>query len=167
MKTIWKPIVGYEGIYEISNLGKVKSFKFWYGDGEKERILTGYKNLGYMTVGLSKNCKTVNVLLHRLVADAFIPNPENKPYINHKDCNKLNNGVSNLEWVTHSENMEHAFANNRFTKGEKRPLAKLTEEQVKIIKQLDLTQRRLASMFGISQMSISKIKSNKIWKHVV
>ncbi len=104
-KEIWKPVPEYEGIYEVSNLGRIKSLS---RGKRKEKILN--PNSGrYKNVFLSKNGDYCKMLLHRIVAIVFIPNPENKPQVNHKDGNKFNNEVSNLEWCTHQENMNHAY----------------------------------------------------------
>ena len=104
MKEIFKDIKGFEGLYQISNFGNVKSLK-------RNIILKPSSNgKGYLHIILYKNCKSKVGRIHRLVAQAFIPNPENKPQINHIDGNKSNNNVNNLEWVTNSENQKHAFA---------------------------------------------------------
>lgn len=98
-KEIWKNIAGFEG-YQVSNFGRVKSFY-----GKKERILkAGLRSNGYLNVILCKNGKMKCFLIHRLVANAFIDNPDNLPVINHIDENKQNNQVSNLEWCTYSYN---------------------------------------------------------------
>ena len=100
MDEIWHDIDGYKGLYQVSNKGRVKSLK--YG---KERILKPDWNAGgYLKVHLFKNAAAQDRLVHRLVAEAFIPNPENKPQVNHKDENKFNNCVNNLEWSTAKEN---------------------------------------------------------------
>jgi len=105
---IWKDIVGYEGMYQVSNLGRVKSLN--YNRTGKENILSTSKNKGYFNVVLSKKgFKPFTVRTHRLVAEAFIPNPQNKPQVNHIDGNKLNNNIENLEWNTASENQQHAY----------------------------------------------------------
>lgn len=109
---IWKDIKGYEGKYQVSNLGNVKSLKrfvnHWQGGLRlvNERLLKSFIKQGYMYVDLGnrKQCR-----IHRLVAEAFITNVDNKPEVNHEDGNKLNNHVSNLEWATHSENMKHSY----------------------------------------------------------
>ena len=96
IKEIWKPVVGYEGLYMVSNWGRVKSIKFG-----KERILKpGTNNYGYLLVMLCKDGKIKGFTVHRLVAEAFLPNPHNYPCVNHKDENKQNNNVSNLEWCS-------------------------------------------------------------------
>ncbi len=107
---IWKPILGYEGLYEVSNLGKVRSLN-WKNKKGVVHELTYKLTRNYFSVGLTKQGKQKWHKVHRLVATAFIDNPENKPQVNHKDCNKLNNCVSNLEWCTASENMRHAENN--------------------------------------------------------
>ena len=103
---IWKDIKGYEGLYQVSNLGKVKSLK------KHQKILKLSDNgRGYMFVGLSKNNKRKNKNVHRLVAETFISNYDNLLQVNHKDGNKNNNSVDNLEWVTQKQNLQHAREN--------------------------------------------------------
>ena len=107
MQEIWKDVVGYEGLYKISNLGNVLSTRRNYSKGCK--YLTPFENGGYDRVTLVVNSKHKNLLVHRLVAEAFIPNPEQKEAVNHIDGNKKNNTVDNLEWVTKQENTIHAI----------------------------------------------------------
>lgn len=112
---VWKDIEGYEGLYQVSNLGRVKSLKRFVNckNGKRtvnEKILIQHDNThGYCAVILSKNCKTKNCTVHRLVAKAFIPNLENKEDINHINGVKTDNYVDNLEWVTRRENIIHSW----------------------------------------------------------
>jgi len=103
----WYPVHGYEGLYEINQQGKVKSLqKHNYNYIMEQRI----DRAGYNTVRLTKPGRLSSTqYVHRLLGFAFISNPLNKAFINHKDGNKLNNNLDNLEWVTHSENMLHAY----------------------------------------------------------
>ena len=106
---VWKPIKGFEGLYEVSNLGNIKSFPRKYTI-KKEKILSScIMNNGYLCVALSKNHKGKTYLIHRLVAETFIPNPNNYSCINHKDGNKLNNKIDNLEWCSYSYNSKEAY----------------------------------------------------------
>lgn len=107
MEEIWKDIKNYEGLYQISNLGRIKSLprKNKRRNIKKEFIKSTSKiKKGYLRVGLSKNGVIKYYYPHRLVAEAFIPNPQNKPCVNHKDCNVKNNNANNLEWCTYIEN---------------------------------------------------------------
>lgn len=116
MEEIWKDIKEYEGLYQVSNLGRVKRVT-------TGRILKGRKNkAGYLLVGLCKSSVSSTKTLHRLVAQAFIPNPENKPEVNHIDENKTNNMVFNLEWMTTKENINHGTRNERASKTKNIPI---------------------------------------------
>ena len=100
----WKPVVGYDGLYEVSDQGRVKSL--WHG---KERILKPHNSgSGYLKVTLCKDGHTKQLLLHRLVAEAFIQNPNNLATINHKDEVKTNNVASNLEWMSRADNKRYS-----------------------------------------------------------
>lgn len=99
---VWRTVVGYEGKYMVSNIGRVKSLV-------SNCILNQYDRNGYPHVGLYKNLKTKSLKVHRLVAVAFVGNPDNKPFVNHKDGTRNNNHVENLEWVTNQENRQHGI----------------------------------------------------------
>lgn len=110
MNEIWKDIKGYEHLYQVSTLGRVKSLpkmKGFYKN--KERILNEIPIQGYKVVNLSKNNTVKHHLIHRLVAETFIDNPENKLFVNHINGNKSDNRINNLEWCTRSENDSHAY----------------------------------------------------------
>lgn len=117
MEEIWKDIKGYEGLYQVSNFGNVKSLDRYIinKNGDKQYFPGKYLNQGisdnYLKVILSKNNKQRTFRVHILVARTFIPNPENKPEVNHMDGDKSNNRVDNLEWNTRSENELHAYKN--------------------------------------------------------
>ncbi|MED0951988.1 NUMOD4 domain-containing protein [Bacillus cereus] len=107
---VWKNITGYDESYQISNLGRVKSFQTVFGEkkGSKKAKLRRLSNKGgYLSIGLNKDKKQSHFYVHVLVANEFIPNPYNKPYVNHINSNPSDNRVENLEWATHSENMRH------------------------------------------------------------
>ena len=116
MKEIWKDIKDYEGLYQVSNLGRVKRIT-------TGRVLKPLKHAnGYIMVKLSKNSIVYTKTVHRLVAEAFIPNPEHKSEINHIDENKTNNNVSNLEWMTRKENINHGTRTERMAKTQSIPI---------------------------------------------
>ena len=115
MTEIWKDIQGYEGFYQISNLGNVKSLERVIDKGNgilqhrKERIMNKRESVdGYYIAKLNVNKKSKSIAIHILVARHFIDNPNNYPEVNHKDCNRKNNQVDNLEWCTHQQNVEHS-----------------------------------------------------------
>ena len=125
MKEIWKAISGYEG-YEISSLGRVKSLDRLVKTDKglrkvNERILKQKtSSTKYLRVCVSKNSNSKFLSVHRLVAQQFIENPENKPQVNHIDFNRANNNLSNLEWTTAQENMDHSVKAGRYNKTKKR-----------------------------------------------
>lgn len=110
MQEIWKDIKDYEGLYQVSNFGNVKSLpRKTNNQYNKGIIMKQMIYRGYSKVQLNKNGKIKWFAVHRLVAQAFLPNLDNKPQVNHIDGNKLNNNLSNLEWVTGSENQLHSY----------------------------------------------------------
>ncbi len=165
----WKEIDGYEGRYMISTKGDIVSLQRNCGLGSRKEERPRKQSIkkGYATCGLSKNKIIKHHLVHRLVAIAFIPNPNNYPQINHKDGNKTNNFVENLEWCDRSHNQIHA-RKLKLQGGERTNTAKLNERCVKAIRYLHprLTTRELAKAFNIGQATICKIINKEYWKYV-
>ena len=127
MEEIWKDIEGYEGIYQVSNLGRVRpqNRDIVFKKGNKNRVVgdsmrASYDGGGYQSIVLWNDITHKTIHIHRLVAEAFLePPPSPNMEVNHKDGNKCNNCIENLEWVTHAENMKHAFENLRFKRWKK------------------------------------------------
>ena len=167
---IWKDIVGYEGLYKVSNFGRIKSFS---RRGTTKKILKPWINRqGYLIVDLCKNSKSKHFPIHRLVATAFIQNPENKPEPNHEDGNKFNNHVSNLKWVTKSENIQHAMNSGLNHSGENSCKAKLTNEQARWIREVyikgdsEFGAGSLARKFNVTHSTILDIIRGVTFKNV-
>ncbi|EON7637067.1 TPA: HNH endonuclease [Escherichia coli] len=167
----WRDVIGYEEYFQVSNKGRIFSKR-------TNKILAlgvnkkGYSVLSTRIGGRNGVCKCFRV--HILVANAFIPNPHNKPIVNHKDGNKLNNEDWNLEWSTYSDNTLHAYDNGLIIslKGTELVQSKLTEEDVRYIRSVykpydkNYGARILADKYGVSHTVISDIASHKSWKHV-
>ena len=176
IKEIWKDVKGYEWIYKVSSYGRVKSLDRTVPqkDGKKKnikgKILNPRKSKkGYLKAGLNLNGKEKLYSIHRLVAIAFIPNPENKTEVNHKNGIKTDNRSSELEWATSSENNKHAFKiglqNNS---GDNNPQSKLSKNDVLEIRELILnhSNKNIGKMFKVSAATISDIKTRKTWRCV-
>jgi len=181
-KEIWKPVVGFEELYEVSDLGRIRSMKRIrlvhdknnrkYKKVFRSRVLKTYINyFGYEKIVLKKYKEpTVTKRVHRIVAEAFIPNPYSLPYINHIDCNKSNNTILNLEWVTSKQNYNHAKLNNLLKLGVDRSTSKISYDDILIIRKLlkdgNLSQMEVAKIYNVSQACISKIKLGQTYKGV-
>lgn len=173
---VWKDIVNYEGLYQVSNKGRVKRLegKCLAKAGKyrtvTESILTCFPNktrYNYLYVNLNNN-GVKQFRVHKLVALHFIPNPNNLPEVNHIDGNKNNNNVENLEWCTNLENIRHSYkiGTHKIRTRENAPNTKLTLEQVVQIKERLAKKesgRSIAKHFNISEGMISLIKNNKYW----
>ena len=172
---IWKDIPGYDGWYQVSNHGRVRSWRK-YGNCNKKtkhpKIMNGsVNNKGYVMIHLRIGDNSEYISTHRLVGKLFIPNQENKPQINHIDGDKLNNNINNLEWVTAKENTAHAFEAKlrENPKGEKHGNSILTKGDVFKIHDLynkGVFQKKIAKKFGIAQQTVSEIVTFRKWKHL-
>jgi len=161
-KEIWKDVPGYEGHYQVSNLGRVKSLKW-----SKERILKPrLDRVGYYHVGLCEGGERKSNLVHRLVMLAFVG--ESDLQVNHKNGEKSDNRLENLEYCTSSENTQHAYDTGLMARGENHHRSKLTRACAERIKygHQGLTQQAIAEIYGIAQSKVSDIRSGKIWKHI-
>lgn len=169
---IWKDIEGYEGKYQISTFGRVKSMERKSRNRcgsyvRKEKILKPINHRqGYLKVNINRNKRD---FIHRLVAKTFIPNPLNKEQVNHIDDNKSNNFINNLEWVTNGENVKKAYETGRIKKlcGELNPSATLTLDKVKIIRskfKSGLKMKNIANEFNVSYSAINRIINNETWQ---
>jgi hypothetical protein len=185
MDVKWKPIIGYEGLYMASTDGCIKSLDryvptkskkgLWSKRLIKGKILKPCMNKGYCHVTLAKNGTSKNMIkVHRIIAKTFIENPENKPCVNHIDGNPSNNDITNLEWCTHKENMNHAYKAGLLPepptfRGEKSNFAKLKTEQVKEIKdrlKAGESAVKIASDYSVSDSCIKEIKAGRSWAHL-
>lgn len=161
---IFKDIVRFENKYQISNTGKVRNKKTGLVLKPK------YNQKGYQYVNLSVNrCKSIKWYIHRLVGFHFIPNPENKPQINHIDGNPSNNVVENLEWVTNDENQRHAVLNNLHFQGEEHRSSKFTNESVKLLPKLieiGFSVKDINELTGVAIQNLRKIILGKTWRQL-
>lgn len=160
MEELWKDIEGYEGLYQVSNLGRVKSLKRYSKNNKNnnDRILKPVLNTkGYLQLALCKNGVKYNKKLHRLVAQAFIPNPENKPQVNHIDEDKTNNIVSNLEWMTNKENRNHGTAIKRMCITNSKPIICYKGD----IKEKYASQKEFCLKYNLSSGHVSEVISGK------
>lgn len=159
---IWRGLIyggkDYSEWLEVSNLGRIRNPKT--GTIRKQNLLhTGYYFVSF-SMGSRENKKTIRV--HKAIAEVFIPNPENKPFINHIDGNKTNNSLDNLEWTTESENVKHAIENGliTFKSGYNHPLSGLTKDQIEyainnyIPRHKEFGIRAMARKFNISRSSL-------------
>lgn len=169
MSVSWKDIEGYEGRYQVSDTGLVRSLLH----GEPRVLKNTKTHQGYQRVGLAYGrSKQKKALVHRLVAKAFIPNRQTKPYVNHINGNKKNNQVSNLEWCTQSENVQHSYDTGLqvFVRGNEHFNSKLTENKVREIRKLWDTglylQKEIGIKFGVNQQTISRAIRGDCWGHV-
>lgn len=173
---IWKPIKGFEGLYEISNTGLVKSLRREVPNNGgisivKEKILKPQKEKnGYLRIGLNKRNKKYMFLIHRLIAESFIPNVNNYAEINHKDGNKSNNNVDNLEWCSRSYNIKHSYINKlRNTDINRKNAKKMIEKNKRKVVQKDLNGNMINIFDSIKEAgeltNIDKTNICSVCKH--
>jgi|LakMenEpi03Aug12_release.lakeMendotaPanAssembly.Ray.scaffolds.fasta_scaffold756555_1 hypothetical protein len=172
---IWKDAVGFEGAYQVSSLGNIRSLDRKVNSSIKNNktilkkgipIKVCYDKYGYLKCMLKRKNKTV----HRLVAEAFIPNPLNKAQVNHINGIKTDNRVENLEWVTNEENIKKGVELKLFLYGSSHKMSKLTEKEVVEIRnkydKKNYNSYRLSREYNVSRTLINYIVSRKNWKHV-
>lgn len=164
----WRDVIGYEGLYQVSNLGRVKSLyrEFWCGKGYNilkkypEAILTVWlDNGGYEYVTFTRNAKSKKFKVHRLVGEAFILNPDNKPQIDHIDTIRTNNRVENLRWVTRRENNLNPITRKRYSDtkmGDKNPIKKVK----RMVLQIDLKTNEVIKIWDSAVDAAKGIGAN-------
>jgi hypothetical protein len=165
MEEYWKDVIGYENDYEISSSGNIRSKERYRKNRNgymlvKSQIIKPHNHpKGYLRITLARNNTKANFFVHRLVAQAFIPNLENLPQINHKDGNKKNNSIENLEWCDNNYNRYHAVVNNLHS-------TLLKKEDVKYIRESSQNSYELANLFKVTRQHINRIKRKRFWKHI-
>lgn len=167
---VWKPVVGYQGIYSVSSIGRVRRESDSNGTHAGLILKPIIKGNRYARVYLWRNCKGVNAQIHRLVAEAFIAQSHDGLQVNHKNGVTTDNRVENLEWVTSSQNTLHAFDVLKSRPvGEASPLHKLTEFEVREIFNLaksGMSGPSIARRFGIGNSQVVRIKQGRSWRHL-
>lgn len=182
-KEVWKPVPNYSS-YQASNLGRIKTFN-WKGSGKEAIMKPSEDKQGYLRTVLKRDTdgKLCTVKVHRIIAQTFISNPENKETVNHKNGIKTDNKSKNLEWATRKEQAIHAYKLGLCSSvvGENNPACKLTEVKVKEIREVyarrkvdgrgralkgELSRRDIADTYGISESTLKPIISKRNWKHV-
>ncbi len=185
MEEIWKDIViekngvvyDYTGIYQVSNLGRIRSLDRTTPDGRyiKGKVKSVKINeQGYVRVTLHKNGKEARHMVHRIVATAFIKNddPVNKTEVNHIDLNRKNNVVTNLEWISHTDNVKYSYkqgSHDNKRKGSMNGNSKLTEEQIIEIREKfnnGITRSQIAKEYNIGWTTVNGIVKRTYWKHI-
>lgn len=178
MQETWKPVLGYEGHYEVSDLGRVRSTdtRINLASGRtrvrKGRVLAEqWTNRRYASISLARDGETNGARVHRLAAVAFVENPNSADEVNHIDGDRRNNAASNLEWVTRAQNNDHAISSGLkiAVKGVAHGMARLSEETVLAIRakhSQGTSMYRLAKNYGVSIQTISAIVNRRSWSHI-
>ena len=176
MSEIWKDVVGYEGLYEVSNIGNVRSVAHdvvlgGQRAGVIHHVRAKMRKLqrrydGYVGIKLIRDSVLSDFLVHRLVASAFIENAKNLPEVNHKNSDRTDNRVENLEWVTAKDNVAHSTREGS-AHGERKGCSKLKDDDIIDIKFLlsyGVTNADIGRLYGVKPHTISVIKHGKTWK---
>lgn len=167
----WRDVEGYEGLYQVSNEGRVRSLPRTIETSNRQsrtyggRVIHGcMSSTGYRVVTLSKKARSS---IHRLVASAFVPNPDNKPCVNHINGDKTDNRPENLEWCSYSENEKHAYNIGLKHKSPKAGRQRrFTDEQIRTIRQSCEPMAHLARKYGVSETTVKYIKTRRIYSEV-
>jgi hypothetical protein len=179
MTELWLPVVGYEGYYEVSNIGRVRSVdrKVIYADGRifmyQGKVLSYNVNKinGALMVHLYKNAKRMAYTVHRLVLSAFSPTCDSTLEVNHKNGNRADNSVDNLEWCTRKENMQHGFRtgliNNTGTNHGNNVYNDLQIIEAKVMLKKGFSLGEIETKTGVKKATLHQIKAKKQWNHVV
>lgn len=164
-RELWRWVVGYEGLYMVSSMGNIIAVPHDYKDGLWLRPRKTSK--GYLSVSLYKDGKYFKMLVHRAVAQAFIPNPNRLPQVNHIDGNKTNNNVNNLEWCTAQENIRHKYDvlgySQQYLPSKHR---RFTDEQVRAIRRDKRKPSVICIDYGVTRQCIADIQKGKYYKEV-
>lgn len=176
---IWKPVIGFEGIYEVSNKGRVRSLdrsvfikknhkNASYNRSKKGAQVKGRPDKdGYLCIYLGYEGGGRYKKVHRLVAEAFVKNPQGKKYVNHIDGNKTNNIVENLSWVTAKENTVHALSNGLIKRGKRGPMMDAAYVVFfRFAANEGINYKKLSDIFGFSRVSIARAASGMKWKSI-
>ena len=163
----WKDVVGYEGLYRVSDLGRVLSLNYNRSDNVKI-LKKEHTKKGYLRVCFYKNKIRSKILVHRIIANNFIENNKIKKEVNHINGVKFDNRVENLEWCTSSENVKHSWNNNLTyaLKGEIHGMSKLKTNQVLEIRKSELPISKLSEIYKISKTHVHRVITKKTWNHI-
>jgi hypothetical protein len=167
----WLPVANTSQRYYISTLGRLLTTG-WKGTDQVRIMKPALDGSGYLRTMIKKDCGKIGTIkMHRLVAQAYLPNPNNLPQVNHKDGVKTNNAVTNLEWMNQVDNVLHSFATGlQSNKGSKNPIAKLTEAQVREIRATYVRKKGnrkiFAERYGVAEGTIKGVVLGKSWTHV-
>ena len=173
---VWKDVKEFLGYYQVSNLGRCRSVErtVTFSDGRvrtyKSKILKPFiSKHGYPTATLSYKGKNFKRRVHRMVAETFLEPKEGDVEVNHKDGNKLNNAESNLEWITHSDNLTHFHANSNSNSGERNNLSVLKDKDIINIREMSskgISSKEISLLYKVDYKTIWRIVTYQTWKYV-